>query len=201
MRDILLGLIGCAALGLVAAAAGCGDTVTNGGTGGGGASSGTSSGTGGGQVTCEQACQKLAEAGCGDAAGCTTDCQGSLDAAPECQTQFGQILGCIAENAGMGAGCKPAACSQAEDDLDACLDGPGCDPPPCIAAADGSCECANFCGDQLIRAACQPNPDMTASCTCFSGDVEVGTCMDQTTMPACDLTAGCCASYFGNGGP
>jgi hypothetical protein len=102
------------------------------------------------------------------------------------------FFGCAA----LGLFAAASGCGD-KDNLDTCMDGQGCDPPPCISGSDGSCDCEDLCGDQLIRAACQPNPDMTASCTCFSGGMEVGTCMSQTTMSACDLTAGCCASYFG----
>lgn len=201
MRGLLLGLIGCAALGLFAASSGCGDTVTSGGSGGGGAASGTSGTAGGGTATCAQACDKLAQAGCGQPSGCTADCEEAYDDSPACKTQFDELLGCLVENASGSSGCKPAACDQAEDDLDACQDASGCDMSSCSVASDGSCDCEDFCNNQLIRATCQPNPDMTAACTCFSGGAEVGTCTSQSPMSACDLTAGCCASYFGGGGP
>ena len=52
---------------------------------------------------CPQACDKLAQAGCGGASGCTVDCQQAYDAAPACQTPFEELLGCIIENASMSA--------------------------------------------------------------------------------------------------
>ena len=52
---------------------------------------------------CAQACDKLAQAGCGGASGCTADCQQAYDAASACQTPFEELLGCIIENASMSA--------------------------------------------------------------------------------------------------
>jgi hypothetical protein len=194
MREILFGLIGCAALGLVAAAAGCGDTVNE---GSGGAGSGTSSSTGGGDwVSCAEACDKFAKAGCGNAADCTANCEQGLAAVPECQTEFKAMFQCFSDNAGPSTGCKPDACDAADDAFDACAAANSCFPTMCDETSDGSCDCGRACNGKAIRAACQPPmPDMTSACTCYLGGVEVG------PASACDLEAGCCASYFGDGGP
>ncbi len=204
MREILLGLIGCAAFGLVAASAGCGGDVKNGGSGGGSASSGTSStASGGGGVTCQEACQKMAQVGCGDAQMCAVDCQQAYDEIPACQKEFDALLQCIFDNATGGVGgCKPAACDEVDNAMETCADAQSCDQAPCAVSSDGACDCESTCMGQTRQAACQPMPDGSIACTCSAGGMQVGTCTENAgSTLACDLTEGCCSSYFGDGGP
>jgi hypothetical protein len=118
----------------------------------------------------------------------------------DCASEYLAFLQCLADFMGPPDCDMPMQCEPAMDAYLFCegpTPPPDCEPGPCYAGSDGSCGCDAECTDGSVYATdCVPAGSGTVVCSCTIDAVPVGSCSDPMGMEACDIFAGCCASFF-----